>query len=82
MKRVFLAVAGVTFALAGCSTDDTMRYDGVTMSAGNAVYANTVMQMVDPWPEGVQDTNLKVPAERPQVAAPESAGSDDTGTDN
>ena len=40
------------------------------------------MQMVDPWPEGVQDTNLKVPAERPQVAAPESAGSDDTGTDN
>ena len=51
--------------LAGCVSGNG-RYDGVTTGAGNAIAANTVMQMVDPWPVGVQQTRLRVPATRPQ----------------
>lgn len=53
----------------GCMSDDYRRADGLTDGAGNAIAANTVMQMVDPWPNGVQDTELLVPAERPASAA-------------
>lgn len=70
-----LAVAG----LAGCGTDDTQRIDGLTYSAGDAIAANTVMQMVDPWQDGVQHTELKVPAERATPAAQAAAG--DSGAD-
>ena len=50
--------------MAGCTTEDYSRADGLTSSAGNSVYANTVMQMVDPWQPGVQHTRLRVPAVR------------------
>ena len=56
-------------ALAGCVSGNG-RYDGVTTGAGNAIAANTVMQMVDPWQRGVEDTDLVTPAER---SAPEAA---------
>jgi hypothetical protein len=49
---------------AGCMSDEYRRADGLTDSAGNAMAANSVMQMVDPWQYGVQDTELAVPAER------------------
>ena len=49
--------------LAGCS-ETTQRVHGVTPGAGEAIAANTVMQMVDPWLYGVQDTDLSVPADR------------------
>lgn len=52
--------------LAACVSEDHRRIDGVTTSAGNAIAENTAMQMVDPWPEGVQDTDLHTPAERPE----------------
>jgi hypothetical protein len=51
--------------LAGCTTSDALQHEGVTSYAGNAIAANTVMQMVDPWQYGVQDTDLETPAERP-----------------
>ena len=61
-----LALLGFfALAAAGCTTDDTQRIDGLTYGAGDAIAANTVMQMVDPWQDGVQHTNLKVPSERP-----------------
>lgn len=63
MRKACLPLLGL--ALAGCTTDDTQRLDGMTLGAGDAIAANTVMQMVDPWQDGVQHTNLKVPAERP-----------------
>ncbi len=50
--------------LAGCTHENFQRNEGVTTHAGNAIAANTAMQMVDPWPEGVEDTDLKTPAER------------------
>lgn len=58
---VLLLAAALT---AGCTTEDYSRADGMTSSAGNSVYANTVMQMVDPWQPGVQHTRLRVPAVR------------------
>ncbi|MDN5929229.1 MAG: hypothetical protein L0I29_19365, partial [Hyphomicrobiales bacterium] len=42
------------------------RNEGVTGRAGNAMAANTVMQMVDPWPRGVENTNFRVPADHAQ----------------
>ena len=57
------ALAAACCALAGCS-ETYQRVDGVTPGAGDAIAANTVMQMVDPWPYGAQDTDLKVPADR------------------
>lgn len=52
----------------GCTSDDYVRSEGVTTGAGNAQAANTVMQMVDPWKYGVQDTRLLVPAQRSSPA--------------
>ena len=51
-------------ALPACTSSDYMRVDGVTRGAGDAIAANTVMQMVDPWQPGVEDTDLDVPADR------------------
>ena len=48
----------------GCTSDDYVRSEGLTTGAGNAQAANTVMQMVDPWKYGVQNTRLLVPAQR------------------
>ncbi len=71
MKKIIVMIlAGSAALLAqGCTTnapDDqySRRVEGTDGRTGNAVKANTVLQMVDPWPEGVEDTNLKVPAER------------------
>jgi hypothetical protein len=60
----------------GCASDDYQRMDGMTFGAGNAMAANTAMQMVDPWPSGVQNTKLRVPAVRGTQpgAADEAAG--------
>jgi hypothetical protein len=55
-------------------SDEYRRADGLTDNAGEAMAANSVMQMVDPWQEGVQDTRLRVPAARGSAAA---AGSGD-----
>ena len=62
----------------GCMSDDFRRADGLTDGAGDAIAANTVMQMVDPWPYGVQDTRLLVPASRANSAGA-SQGSADAG---
>lgn len=75
MRSTFLIASALSMMAAGCTTDDTMRIDGMTPHAGNAQAANTVMQMVDPWQPGVQNTNLKVPADRTATApAKENAG--------
>jgi hypothetical protein len=59
------------------------RFEGVYPGAGNAAAANTVMQMVDPWPKGVEDTDLSVPADldqykrkRGQAGEPPAAASE------
>lgn len=63
---IFVSLAAAPL-LAGCTTTDTAyRYDGVSLAAGNAIAANTVMQMVDPWPAGVEQTDLRIPADHDQ----------------
>ena len=64
----------------GCTSDDYVRTEGVTPAAGNAQASNTVMQMVDPWQYGVQNTRLLVPAQRssPEGAVGAKAGSTPT----
>lgn len=64
--RPRLAVLLAFGAIGGCQTAEPLRYEGVTAGAGDAIAANTVMQMVDPWPAGVEDTNLRTPADHDQ----------------
>ncbi|BCG87986.1 MULTISPECIES: hypothetical protein [Mesorhizobium] len=82
-SSIALLLAG--FA-AGCTSDDYVRSEGLTTGAGNAQAANTVMQMVDPWKYGVQNTRLLVPAKRgdagpvtPDQAAASKASQTTTG---
>jgi hypothetical protein len=77
----------VLLALAVLPACTSARTEGVTSGAGNAIAANTVMQMVDPWPVGVENTDLDVPADhsqyRPAAAASEEGGDgeSDSGSD-
>ena len=64
-----IAIMGlIVGGLAGCmkSADHSARPEAVTIGAGNAQAANTVMQMVDPWPAGVDNTNINTPADLEQ----------------
>ncbi len=82
MRKSIQILAVLSAALlAGCSTDYYQRNDGVSGYAGNAIAANTVLQMVDPWQRGVEDTDIETAAERvsedskpkkEEVAAPET----------
>lgn len=60
-----LVSSAVILLVAGCTTSETLHHEGVTSYAGDAIAANTTLQMVDPWQYGVQDTDLETPAERP-----------------
>jgi hypothetical protein len=75
-RAAVLAVFAVSCcAIAGCS-ETHQRLDGVTLGAGDAIAANTVMQMVDPWPYGAQETDLDVPADRSSQEEKARAASD------
>ena len=63
MSRKLLLLAVLPMIVSGCMAD-TQRVTGVTSGAGNAIAANTAMQMVDPWQPGVDDTDLMTPANR------------------
>ncbi|MBL8578608.1 MAG: hypothetical protein JNK47_15395 [Mesorhizobium sp.] len=65
------AITSLAALASGCMTESKRRADGLTDGAGDAIASNTVMQMVDPWQYGVQDTDLLVPANR--AAAPGAA---------
>ena len=53
----------------GCMSDAYRRADGLTEGAGDKLAANSVMQMVDPWQDGVENTRLLVPAARGTATA-------------
>lgn len=74
------ALIGVAGLGAGCMSDEYRRADGLTDGAGDAMAANSVMQMVDPWQYGVQDTRLLVPATRSAAAAGAADDAADTKT--
>ncbi len=80
MRRMLIA-AFSCLPLAACMTEDVLYYDGVTTAAGDAIAANTVMQMVDPWPAGVEETRLRTPLVRPEPR-PATSGTDTTVADD
>ena len=79
-KSIFIASVSM-LALSGCAKDDTLRTEGLTLGAGDAVATNSALQIIDPWPAGVEDTDINAPADRtgPEgaketVAAPGTTG--------
>ena len=71
MRALTTMLLASVAALSACTSDETLRLDGMTIGAGEAIAANTAMQMVDPWPRGVENTKLRTPAvrKRPVVAS-------------
>jgi len=65
-----IAAIGVAVWLAGCSNSDFYldRRDNIALSGGDAVAANTVTQMVDPWPANSGDKNIAFNGEKMQQA--------------
>jgi hypothetical protein len=76
--RVAIFIPLALLALPGCMASDLDR-DGVTTFAGDAIAYNSALQVVDPWEYGVQQTNLKVPAERTAPAAADAAADGGSG---
>ncbi|MCP8937856.1 hypothetical protein NK718_04960 [Alsobacter sp. SYSU M60028] len=66
MKLRFGLVA-ICLALGGCNTY-WERSDTISSTAGDAVAANMVMQMTDPWPPNSRNTNIPFDGERMQRA--------------
>ena len=49
-------------ALSGCmNTAEDKDLEGISLAGGNAIAVNTALQVIDPWPAGVQDTDFPVP---------------------
>lgn len=77
--KTAMALAGLSAALlSGCQYAAQTRHEGLAFGAGDAIAANSAMQIVDPWPWGVERTNLSVPAERERYL-PEDAARNEEG---
>jgi hypothetical protein len=63
MKRPFLALAALGFALSGCSNQYFERKDTVTFSAGDAVAWNNAQQIPNPTPRYAYNNNIRTPGE-------------------
>ncbi len=66
-----LTLAGLLALLAGCSTADLYvdRRDTIAFRSGDAVAANRVAQMIDPWPAVATDKRIEANGERMARAA-------------
>jgi hypothetical protein len=62
------AVAAFGTAVAGCSDMYFDRRDTVSLGAGDAIAANKVTQMVDPWPRWSTNNNIAFNGQRMQAA--------------
>jgi hypothetical protein len=68
LRGAILALAAAT-ALGGCTDMYLDRRDTVSFAAGDAVAANKVTHMIDPWPPYAGDRNIAFDGERMQMAA-------------
>jgi hypothetical protein len=66
--RVFAPALLAGVLLAGCSDIYFDRRDSIVPSAGDAVAANKVSQMVDPWPASSANKNIAFNGEKMQTA--------------
>ncbi|HZD91713.1 MAG TPA: hypothetical protein VE224_16555 [Pseudolabrys sp.] len=62
-----LALAAVLVTLAGCS-EYLDRRDSISINAGDALAADRVTMMVDPWPRVSADKNIRFNGDRMQSA--------------
>jgi hypothetical protein len=81
MRTTIVRMAALAGVLTGCAQDDFMRTEGLTMAAGDAIATNSALQIIDPWPNGVEDTELNPPGDRSEKiklkdapSAPATAG--------
>ena len=65
-KGQYGAAIFTVFMLSGCQSQGPTYSETISISAGDAIAANTVMQMVDPWPKTIKNTNLATPADLDQ----------------
>ena len=68
-SRGLAVLALAATALGGCTDMYLDRRDTVSFAAGDAVAANKVTHMVDPWPVRAGDRNIAFDGERMQAAA-------------
>ena len=70
LKRAALvATLGATTLLGACTDMYLDRRDTVSFGAGDAVAANKITHMVDPWPARAGDRNIPHDGERMAAAA-------------
>lgn len=65
MIKALNAKTGVVLcvaALSGCSTSEDPRLEGIALSGGNAIAHNSALQIINPWPHGVTNTDIATPA--------------------
>jgi hypothetical protein len=67
-QRAVAAAIMLGTLLAGCSDIYFARRESIALGAGDAVAANQVEQMVDPWPPNSNNKNLTFNGERMQRA--------------
>jgi hypothetical protein len=71
IKRILPAIAAaiaVGGVLAGCSDIYYARRDSIALSAGDAIAANEVEQMFDPWPPHSGNTGIAFNGQKMQSA--------------
>jgi hypothetical protein len=68
-KGPALLALAATMLLGACTDMYHDRRDSVSFGAGDAVAANKVTHMVDPWPVRAGDRNIAFDGERMQAAA-------------
>ena len=68
-KGPALLALAATMMLGACTDMYLDRRDAVSFGAGDAVAANKVTHMVDPWPERAGDRNIGHSGERMAAAA-------------
>lgn len=56
-----VTVIGLVAMTASCASEHYRRGDGITDFAGDTIAQNTALQVVDPWAEGVEDTDIRSP---------------------
>jgi hypothetical protein len=66
--RIIASALGLGVLLAGCSDIYFDRRETIVPSAGDAVAANKVTQMVDPWPPASANKNIAFDGEKMQTA--------------
>lgn len=72
LSTIKLPLLTAILVLCGCAKQDFYRTEGLTLGAGDAMARNTALQVIDPWPQGVEDTRLLFPAEQGRAPEPDA----------